>query len=171
MAESKPNKPDDKTILIMANQFLSVLPHCQALGMSIVSADQSGVTVELPWSEEIVGNMETGVIHSGVVTTLMDTTCGISTVAALPAPEACPTLDLRIDHMTTPEPHKSLFATVEAYRVTRNIVFTRCTAWQESPDHPIAHAVGTFMRLGKLLPGKMGGRKKQGEEKESSSES
>ncbi|WP_281645399.1 PaaI family thioesterase [Parendozoicomonas sp. Alg238-R29] len=164
MADSK---PDNKTILIMARQFLLAIPHCKTLGMSIVSADQSGITIELPWSEQIVGNRDTGVIHSGVVTTLMDTSCGISTVTALPAPEACPTLDLRIDHMTTPEPEKSLFATVEAYRVTRNIVFTRGTAWQDSPDQPIAHAVGTFMRLGTLLPGKMVGKKKKDNQHES----
>ena len=160
MVDSTLKRPDDKTILIMANRFLSAIPHCQTLGMSIVSADQTGITIELPWSEQIVGNRETGVIHSGAVTTLMDTSCGISTVAALPSPEACPTLDLRIDHMTTPEPRKSLFATVEAYRVTRNIIFTRGTAWQGNPDNSIAHAVGTFMRLGSLLPKKMSDKNK-----------
>ncbi len=159
--------PDDQTLLTMARQFLSVLPHCQTLGMKVISASCEGVTVELPWSEQIVGNPDTGVIHSGVVTTLMDTTCGISTICALPAPEACPTLDLRIDHMTVPESKKSLFATTQSYRVTRSIIFTRGTAWQESPEKPVAHVVGTFMRLGSIksrgitAPG-VGGEKKHG---------
>ncbi|CAM3508189.1 PaaI family thioesterase [Parendozoicomonas haliclonae] len=145
------SSPDDQKILIMAQQFLKAIPHCHKLGMTIVSADSTGVVVELPWSEDIVGNPETGVIHSGVVTTLMDSACGISTVTALPEPEMCPTLDLRIDHMGKPEPGRPLYASVAPYRVTSNIIFTRGTAWQNSPDEPIAHCVGTFMRLGKMF--------------------
>ncbi len=144
--------PDDGMILQAARQFLSILPHCNFLNMSVVSADRTGLTLELPWSADIVGNRETNVIHSGVVTTLMDTACGISVITVLPRPEGCPTLDLRIDHMGKPEPHKPLYATAEAYRITRNIIFTRGTAWQDSPDKPLVNCVAAFMRLDKGFP-------------------
>ncbi|MCL6268648.1 PaaI family thioesterase [Sansalvadorimonas sp. 2012CJ34-2] len=157
--------PDEQVLDTVAKQFLAALPHSVKLGMTIMEIDFSSVTVQLPWSEQIVGNPETGVVHSGVLTTLMDTACGICSICALANVEACPTLDLRIDHMKVPVSGKPLYATVEPYRVTKSIVFTRGTAWQESPDDPIAHAVGTFMRLGPLAAIKKDKSKsKQGEE-------
>jgi uncharacterized protein (TIGR00369 family) len=132
-----------------AQRFLSVLRHCQLLGMSVHSAEPHGLILRLPYSEQIVGNPQTGVIHGGAITTLMDTTCGISTVCVLPEFEICPTLDLRIDYMHPAEPNKDVFGFAECYRVTENIIFTRGYAYQDDPDEPIAHVVGAFMRMGK----------------------
>ena len=41
-----------------------------------------------------------------------------------------------------------MFARSETYKVTRNIIFTRCVAYQEGGEI-IANCVGTFMRIGK----------------------
>ncbi len=131
-----------------AERFLSALRHCQVLGMQVEAADEKGLTLRLPYSEKIVGNPETGGIHGGAITTLMDTTCGISTVCFLPDFEVCPTLDLRIDYMHPADPHKDVYGFAECYRVTPTVVFTRGVAYQDDPAQPIAHAVGTFMRLG-----------------------
>lgn len=139
----------DSPILERAQRFLSVLRHCQVLGMSVHSAKPEGLILRLPYSPQIVGNPETGVIHGGAITTLMDTTCGISTVCVLPEFEICPTLDLRIDYMHPAEPHKDVFGFAECYRVTPNVIFTRGYAYQDDPSQPIAHVVGAFMRMGK----------------------
>jgi uncharacterized protein (TIGR00369 family) len=139
----------DSPIVERAQRFLAVLRHCQLLGMSVESADAQGLILRLPYSPQIVGNPETGVIHGGAITTLMDTTCGISTVCVLPEFEICPTLDLRIDYMHPAEPHKDVYGFAECYRVTANIIFTRGYAYQDDPSQPIAHVVGTFMRMGK----------------------
>lgn len=132
-----------------AERFLSALRHCQVLGISVQSATEKGLTLRLPYSDKIVGNPENGVIHGGAITTLMDTTCGISTVCFLPDFEVCPTLDLRIDYMHPADPHKDIFGFAECYRVTPTVIFTRGVAYQDDPAQPIAHAVGTFMRMGK----------------------
>ena len=132
-----------------AERFLSALRHCQVLGMQVEKADEKGLTLRLPYSEKIVGNPETGGIHGGAITTLMDTTCGISTVCFLPDFEVCPTLDLRIDYMHPADPHKDVYGFAECYRVTPTVIFTRGIAYQDDPAQPIAHAVGTFMRMGK----------------------
>ena len=132
-----------------AERFLSALRHCQVLGMQVEAADEKGLTLRLPYSEKIVGNPETGGIHGGAITTLMDTTCGISTVCFLPDFEVCPTLDLRIDYMRPADPHKDVYGFAECYRVTPTVIFTRGIAYQDDPAQPIAHAVGTFMRMGK----------------------
>ena len=83
----------DNSILQRAERFISAIKHCQVLGMRIHHADAKGMTLVLPYSEQIVGNPETGVIHGGALTSLMDSTCGISTLCVLPEFEVCPTLD------------------------------------------------------------------------------
>src|SRR5450830_211333 len=139
-----------------ATRFLSAIRHCQVLGLRLHSADATGLTVLLPYSVEIVGDPNSGVIHGGVLTTLMDTACGMATLCVLPEFEVCPTLDLRIDYMHPAEPHKPVYGFAQCYRVTTDVIFTRGFAYQDDPQQPVAHAVGTFMRMGKRLKGTQG---------------
>ncbi|MGP6433755.1 MULTISPECIES: PaaI family thioesterase [Pseudomonas] len=139
-----------------ATRFLSALRHCQVLGLKVHSASSEGLTVVLPYSEQIVGNPLTGVIHGGAITSLMDTACGMSTLCVLPEFEVCPTLDLRIDYMHAAEPHKDVYGFAQCYRVTTDVIFARGFAYQDDPEQPIAHVVGTFMRMGKGLKGTKG---------------
>lgn len=143
----------DPAILERTERFLSVLRHCQVLGLRVEHANRHGLTLRLPYSDRLVGNPDTGVIHGGAITTLMDTTCGISTACVLPDFEICPTLDLRIDYMHPAEPNRDVFGFAECYRVTPNVIFTRGVAYQTSRDEPIAHVVGAFMRMGKAAQG------------------
>ncbi|MET0610443.1 PaaI family thioesterase [Pseudomonas caspiana] len=136
-----------------AKRFLSALPHCQVLGLQVVSADANGMTLVLPYSEKIIGDPQTGVIHGGALTSLMDSACGISILCVLAEFEVCPTLDLRIDYMSAATPHQDVFGFAQCYRVTPEVLFIRGFAWQDDPQQPIAHVVGTFMRLGKGVIG------------------
>jgi uncharacterized protein (TIGR00369 family) len=139
-----------------AERFLSALPHCQVLGLQVVSGDENGMTLRLPYSDKIVGDTCTGIIHGGALTSLMDSVCGISILCVLAEFEVCPTLDLRIDYMSAAEPHRDVFGFAQCYRVTPDVIFTRGFAWQDDPQQPIAHVVGTFMRLGKGIKGGSG---------------
>ena len=139
---------NDETLFGRVSRFIGTLRHCQHLGIQAVSATGNELVVELPYSDAIVGNPETGVIHGGAITTLMDTASGTVVICALPEFELCPTLDLRVDYMRAAEPGYPVYARARAYRVTSNIVFTRCETFQEDPEQTIAHCVGTFMRIG-----------------------
>ncbi|MFK0311147.1 PaaI family thioesterase [Pseudomonas sp. NPDC090233] len=143
----------DSNLQAMAERFLSALKHCQVLQMQVAHADGNGITLLLPWSPTIVGNPQTGAVHGGALTTLMDTTCGMATLCVLPSFEVCPTLDLRIDYMHPAEPGKAIYGHAQCYRVTRDVIFTRGTAYQDDPDEPICQVVGTFMRLGPEIKG------------------
>lgn len=136
-------------IVDRARSFLSVLRHCQVLGITVEQADENGLVLKLPYSEKIVGNPVNGLVHGGAITTLMDSCCGISTVCYLPDFEICPTLDLRIDYMRPAQPGETIYGFAECYRVTPTVIFTRGVAYQSSREEPIAHVVGTFMRMGK----------------------
>jgi uncharacterized protein (TIGR00369 family) len=128
-------------------RFIATLNQACELGLAVESAGKGELVLRLPYSIFIVGNPDTGVIHGGAITTLMDTASGSVIMCALNDFELCPTLDLRVDYMRPAEPHRPVFARAETYKITRNIIFTRCEAYQDTGE-TIANCVGTFMRIG-----------------------
>ena len=129
--------------------ILDAIRHCKVLGLSVHSIDGQQLTIALPYSDKLIGNPGSGVIHGGALTTLLDTTCGLSVPLALQAFQVSPTLDLRIDYMTAAKPGKTVYGRAEAYRITNNVVFCKGIAFQGDDSKPIAHCVATFMRLPK----------------------
>ena len=120
------------------------IPHCGELGVRLVDVGPGSMTMALDYQERFVGNPETGVLHGGIITTLVDTVSGMSVYAALGKLVAVATLDLRIDYLKPAMPHMPLIAHAECYKTTRQIAFTRCTAYHQADD-PVATCVGTFM--------------------------
>ena len=143
-------------LMAQAERFLSALRHCQLLKMRVERADADGITLCLPYSPQIVGNPQSGAIHGGALTTLMDTALGMATLCALAEFEVCPTLDLRIDYMHPGQADKAVYGQAQCYRVTRDVIFIRGCAYQDDPGEPIAQVVGTYMRLGKDIKGGLG---------------
>ena len=146
----------ENPLLERATRLVSALRHCQVLGICAHGASEEGITLIMPYAAHLVGDPHTGVIHGGALTSLMDTACGMATLCVLPEFEVCPTLDLRIDYMHPAEPHKPVYGFAQCYRVTTDVIFTRGFAYQDDPQQPIAHVVGTFMRMGKRLKGTQG---------------
>ena len=99
----------------------------------------------LPYRPVFVGDTETGVLHGGVVTAMLDESCGIAVQLALTAGRAIATLDLRIDYLKPATPGLDIKAHSVCHRVTRSIAFVRSTAYQESEDDPVATATSCFM--------------------------
>lgn len=134
-----------------AERFLSVLRHCQLLGLTVVSADETSLQMRLPYSDKIIGNPLMGIIHGGALTTLMDTACGTACFVAIEGMELCPTLDLRVDYMKSSEPGQNLIAYASATRITNNVVFTECLVKQENDGTLIAKCNAAFMRIGSQM--------------------
>src|SRR5437660_1446238 len=99
----------------------------------------------LPYRPVFVGDTETGVLHGGVVTAMLDESCGMAVQLALDGTSAIATLDLRIDYQKPATPGLDIRAHSLCYRVTRSIAFVRSTAYQESEDDPVATATACFM--------------------------
>jgi uncharacterized protein (TIGR00369 family) len=131
------------------------IPHARAIGMTLVRHDDAGglhtdstaAVVRVPYAEHLVGDPDTGVVHGGVLTALLDNACGL---AVRPSegngePIAMATLDLRIDYMGPAEPRRDIYAEAVCFKRTRNIAFVRATAYQTSADDPIATCVASFM--------------------------
>lgn len=122
------------------------VPHNTALGLRFVGLEGSRISVELPYDARLVGNPETGVLHGGAITALMDATSGTAVFAKILQPVPIATLDLRIDYLAPARPGLAVIARAECVKATHSIAFVRCEAFhREEPAELIALANGTFM--------------------------
>ena len=134
--------------------LVSHVPHARAIGMSVVDARPGHIWLRVPYADFLVGNPETGVIHGGVITTLLDNGGGAAVMTALEELRAVATLDLRIDYMKPATPGRDILGHCHCHKVTRNVAFVRGTAYHDTPDDPIATAAMTFMvGANRTLPG------------------
>ena len=114
-------------------------------GLQLDRAAPGEAWASLPYRPVFVGDTETGVIHGGVVTAMLDETCGMAVQLALDGTRAIATLDLRIDYQKPATPGLAIRAHAVCTRVTRSIAFVRATAYQETEDEPVATAAACFM--------------------------
>lgn len=127
---------------------LAHIPHAAAIGMQLVSRSDGVCIVRVPYAEHLVGDPDTGVVHGGVITALLDNASGMAVRSGGVAPSeerSMATLDLRIDYMRPAQPREDLIAEAECYRMTSNVAFVRAIAYQSNRNDPIASSVATFM--------------------------
>lgn len=113
--------------------------------MTLLEASGGTALCRVPYDEKLIGNPETGVIHGGVITSLLDNTCGIAVGVKTKLVGAIATLDLRIDYMKPATPKQDILAFADCYRVSRNIAFVRGLAYHTDKDDPIATCTAAFM--------------------------
>ena len=127
-----------------AKQFVAALPHCHELGM-VMTEIGAGVAVgEMPYDAKLVGDPETGVIHGGAISALMDTCGGAATMTHPSAPAGTATIDLRIDYMRAATPQQTIVAKAECYHISHSVAFVRVTAVDDDVENPVAVATGAF---------------------------
>jgi uncharacterized protein (TIGR00369 family) len=136
------------------DMLLSTIPFSVATGMEVVEVGPARASIRLPWRADLVGNPNTGVLHGGIITALIDNACGCAVICALPAMTSIATLDLRIDYLRPATPGEAVIVDAECYRLTRNIAFIRALAHHGDKDDAIAHSVSTFMLGANRAPAK-----------------
>ena len=127
-----------------ARRFFETIPLCGEMRMRIDELKEGSAAVSLPYDERLIGDPETGVLHGGAVSTLLDTCAGAAVITHPMVPDVAATLDLRIEYMRAASPGESIRATAECYNVTRTIAFVRASANDESGSRPVAAATGIF---------------------------
>ncbi len=124
--------------------YASHTPMGQKIGMHYLAIGEDCIGTGLVYDARLVGNAHSGVLHGGVVTTLIDETAGGAIVNATGGKQAVATVDLRVDYMRPATPDLPVYCLAHCYRRTRRIAFFRAEAFH-MPDKPIAVSTGTFM--------------------------
>src|SRR5262245_42388165 len=114
--------------------------------MQVTEIETTHAEMRLPVREEFLADVERGVIHTGVVTSLIDSVCGLAMLAHLGTLERIATLDLRVDYLRPSRLHHDLVCRAECYRSTQVIAFMRATVWQDDRAQPVAVCQAAFMR-------------------------
>jgi uncharacterized protein (TIGR00369 family) len=118
-----------------------------SLGGEMLEIGKGRARMRLPYAPHLVGDPDTGVVHGGVITAMLDQTCGIAIASALKEIVPFATLDLRIDYMKPAQPEADIFIEAECLKITHEVAFTRGIAYQASRDEPIALSTGAFMLI------------------------
>ncbi len=140
MAPAHPPPDLSRVVQAFAN-----IPHSRLLGLRLDEIRHGSAAMSVPYDERLIGNPNTRVLHSGVVTALLDTLCGLVVMSAVPDGTPLATLDLRIDYLRPAAPDETICAWAECYKVTNSIAFARGSAFHRTRDDAIAHCTGTFM--------------------------
>ncbi|MCA0850014.1 PaaI family thioesterase [Salipiger thiooxidans] len=128
----------------IARSFIQLIPQARALNMEIVEIGNGVAVIRMPYDPALIGDPDTGVIHGGAVSTLMDTCGGAATMSHPSNPGGTATISLRIDYLRGAVPGQAITARAECHHVTRSVAFVRATAHDDDPDNPVATATGTF---------------------------
>lgn len=150
MTTSNANPKKSEELAAFGRAFSRNIPHNAALGLELVDFERSPgmACMRLPFSSELVGNPETGVLHGGAVSALVDATCGAAVFLGMSPFRPIATLDLRIDHLAAVPPGESVSCRAHCVKVTRHVAFARAVAFVHDEGDPVATAAATFMIFG-----------------------
>jgi uncharacterized protein (TIGR00369 family) len=137
----------DKPALIaqLTSIMVKAVPFNGALDLRVLDVEVGVATVQLPYRLDLVGNPATGALHGGIITALIDATCGVSVFLKMQKARRIATLDLRIDYLRPAKAPLDVVARAECYKLTRHVAFTRAVAHDGDIGDPVAASAGTFM--------------------------
>jgi uncharacterized protein (TIGR00369 family) len=129
-----------------ADAFMTGIPYAVASGMKVTELGKGTVSLYLPAREAWTGDADLQMIHTGCLSALADSACGLAVGAAMDTPEPIATLDLRMDYLRPAMANSELVCKAECYRLSRSIGFVRGHVFQIGQDEPVATVNATFMR-------------------------
>ena len=132
----------------LVNKLMGKFGHGGFLDMEYVGHGDDWVELAINWREDLVADTGTGVLASAVVISLMDNATSMSIWTKLGEFRPQVTMDLRIDYLRPSPSGARVFGRGICYHLTQSIGFVRGFAHNGDPEDPLAHASGTFIRVG-----------------------
>ena len=93
----------------------------------------------LNYRKDLVGDPKTGILHGGVITTLLDSCCGAAVMTAGDPKTSTATID-KIDYMRPAKPDTTITAEAICYKVTNSVAFVKASAQDGTKKTPVATA-------------------------------
>jgi uncharacterized protein (TIGR00369 family) len=134
--------------LLALDRLLRLSPHNSFLGMKLESAKDNRISISLPMSEKLIGNESERLIHGGVVSSLLDTSCSLAVMLRLGKLIRVATLDMRLDYLRSARAEGTLYGRSSCYRLTDQMAFVRGTAFtidDSGNEDKVAKAAATFL--------------------------
>ena len=129
----------------LRRKYVLRTPHMHEIGLTITALEPGRGTMSLPDRPEWLGDPARCWLHTGPVTVLADSACGLAVGAALPKRMPYATLDLRMDYLAAASPGHPVHCEAHCYRLTRSVAFVRGEVWQADRQAPVASVQATFM--------------------------
>jgi uncharacterized protein (TIGR00369 family) len=133
--------------LKQAFSLMEQTPFLAGLKGELLEVSAARARARVPYGPHLIGDPDTGVVHGGVVSGLLDHTSGMSVMGRLRQPIPIATLDLRIDYMKPAIPGETIMAEARCLKITHEIAFVRGVAFHGDPEDPIAICTATFMLI------------------------
>ena len=115
-------------------EMFSQVKQSVALGLSVVYVERGASLLRVAYSDKIVGDPESGIVHGDVVTNLLDSAGGCAVLSVTPTDHTIAALDLRIDYLQPAEKvrisqasqsvtsERAISPSCAASRITRTLV-------------------------------------------------
>lgn len=121
--------------------------HSKKLGMRYRAHGADWVELELPWREDLVGEVDRGVLASGPIISMLDMASGLAIWTTHGAFVPIATLDLRVDYQRPARKESPVFGRVECFRLSRSAAFVRGIAHDGEESDTVATMSGVFMSI------------------------
>ena len=123
------------------------VPHHVALGLRVLACSAGRLSMMIPYAERLAD--EHGGIEAGVITTLVDASCGSVALTMLADLLRTATLELRADFLRPCPPGRDISCDARCLRVERDVAFVQAEVRIDDSSEPIAVAIGTFAIFGR----------------------
>jgi len=155
----KANQTDwDRVLEQVKHVFEEQVPFNKLLGLRIDELDEESVQVRLVRQDEHIGNFFHGILHGGVISSILDVTGGLTAFVALlrkmnDVPDAAKlerlarfgTIDLRVDFLR-PGKGCEFISSGTILRAGNKVAVTRMELYNET-NHLIAVGTGTYLSV------------------------
>ncbi len=119
------------------------IPYLSFLGVSVRHQDE-GLLFTLAYRERNIGNPVLPALHGGVVGAFLESAATLELLWAVELTALPKVVNLQIDYLRPGGP-RDTHARAEVTRQGARVATVWASAWQRSPDRPIATAHGHFL--------------------------
>lgn len=124
-------------------QILDLIPYSSFIGAE-AKVEGAEVLYWLDRRPSNIGNPSLPAIHGGVIGGFLELSAAIEILYTLDVNEVPKVVDFSLDYLR-PGRYKTIYANCNVLRQGRKLVNVSVTAWQDSPDAPIATARCHFL--------------------------